>query len=183
MLIWDSIGVAEDDKDTAKIFQEQFSLVLSDPSSADIRVPGYEVPEVTQEMSEEELMITEEDMLKAISDTKSDSAAGPDELPALFLKKLCWNDIETYSTPLPAVIQAWSGSSVLSKVSYLSMHYTKMGRELKQWITGLYPWLHMLSKHIRGYSRRLLLITLGEIIFWAQSSMDSDQAEALSLNY
>ena len=37
-------------EDMANIFQQQFSLVFSDPSSKDIRVAKFQAPEVTHEM-------------------------------------------------------------------------------------------------------------------------------------
>ena len=35
---------------------------FSDPSSPDIRVPNFQVPEVTHEMSDDTFIITEEDI-------------------------------------------------------------------------------------------------------------------------
>ena len=127
MLLLNSGEVVNDDESMANTFQQQFSSVFSNPSSPDVRAPNFQEPEIVHEMTEDMFIITEVDVLKAISDIKSDSAAGPDELPAIVLKKCAG----TLSRPIQLLWQESFKRGVVPffyKKSYVCPLYKKGDR-------------------------------------------------------
>ena len=72
----------------SNVFQDQFSSVFSDPNSAHVQPPSFSPPTISQPMTDEDLNITDDDILNAIKEIKSDSAAGPDGIPVI-LRKNC----------------------------------------------------------------------------------------------
>ena len=86
MLLNDSYEVVTDAEQMANLFQDQFGSVFSDPNSLNIQPPAFEPPLITKTLTSEDFLITEDDILAAIGDLKSDSAAGPDGIPVILLK-------------------------------------------------------------------------------------------------
>ena len=86
MLLNDSNEVVTDAEQMAYLFQDQFGSVFSDPNSPNIQPPAFEPPVITKTLTSEDFLITEDDILAAIGDLKSDSAAGPDGIPVILLK-------------------------------------------------------------------------------------------------
>ena len=70
----------------ADLLQNQFSSVYSDPNSPHIKSPDFSCPHIKNPMKTEDFVITDDDILSAISDIKSDSSAGPDGIPVILLK-------------------------------------------------------------------------------------------------
>ena len=89
MLFNDDNEVVTDVEQMANLFQDQFGSVFSDPNSPNIQPPAFEPPDITKTLTSKDskdFLITEDDILAAIGDLKSDSAAGPDGIPVILLK-------------------------------------------------------------------------------------------------
>ena len=78
--------ITTDPKEMANSLQAQFSSVYSDPNATAIKPPVFDPPKVSKPFEEYSLSFTDEDIKKAIKDLKSDSAAGPDGIPAMLIK-------------------------------------------------------------------------------------------------
>ena len=87
MLISDNGEVVMDEEGMANTLQRQFSSVYSDPLAAEVRLPHFASRPILYQMSEDLFTISNQDILSAIADIKTHSAAGPDELPAVLLKR------------------------------------------------------------------------------------------------
>ena len=89
-------------EDMANILQDQFNSVFSDPDSPHVKSPDFEPPSISKPFEDYEVDVTNADIISAISDIKSDSACGPDGVPAVLLKncadelcepiKLIWSE-------------------------------------------------------------------------------------------
>ena len=101
MLISNCGEVVCDEERMTNLLQQQFSSVFSDPSAPEIKTPEFEQPEITYNMTEDMFTITRGDIVSAISNIKNDSAAGPDELPAILLKRCA----ESMSEPIQLLWQ------------------------------------------------------------------------------
>ena len=78
----------------ANIFQDQFGSVFSDPNSPNIPPQAVEPPVITKTLTSEGFLITEDDILTAIGDFKSESAAGPDGIPVIIFKNCATEQCE-----------------------------------------------------------------------------------------
>ena len=87
MLFSEDSNVVTDKAQISNILQRQFSSVYSNPFSPDIRMCDFNVPNIASEMREDQLCITDQDIMAAIGDIKRSSAAGPDGIPAVLLKE------------------------------------------------------------------------------------------------
>ena len=87
MLFSEDSNVVTDRAEISNILQRQFSSVFSNPFSPDIGMYNFFVPNIISEIREDQLCITDQDILTAIGDIKRSSAAGPDRLPAVLLKE------------------------------------------------------------------------------------------------
>ena len=102
MLIDSSGTVLTDPKNIADTFQQQFSSVFSDPNSPYIKEPDFTEPHIISPCFDEHFSLCEEDIVNAINSITSDSACGPDGVPAALLKncaaelavplKLLWDE-------------------------------------------------------------------------------------------
>jgi len=81
--------IKTDSKDMADILQEQFSSVFSDPAAVDVKDPCYDVPDIKHPLLDHDIVLCEEDVLKAIQQIPSSSACGPDGIPVALLKDCC----------------------------------------------------------------------------------------------
>ena len=79
--------VITDKTEIANTLQEQFSSVYSDPSSPNIKSPDFIPPNITHPLLDEDFVIEDDDILQAISEILSNSACGPDGIPAILLKQ------------------------------------------------------------------------------------------------
>ena len=96
MLISNSGEIVCDEERMTNLLQQQFSFVFSDPSAPEIKTTEFEQPEIPYNMTENIFTITRGDFVSAISDIKNYSAAGPDELPAIHVKRCA----ESMSEPI-----------------------------------------------------------------------------------
>ena len=78
--------VVTDTKDMADILQAQFTSVFSDPNSEHIKPPDFPPVVPSKPFADTDFNISDEDIITAISEIKSNSAAGPDGIPAILLK-------------------------------------------------------------------------------------------------
>ena len=113
--------ITTDTKQMADLLQEQFSSVFSDPSSPDIKDPDFPLPLIGHPQTPEDFCIIDDDIIAAIGNIPSNSASGPDGIPAILLKscakelcepiRLIWSESfergevpkfykDTYITPL-----------------------------------------------------------------------------------
>ena len=113
--------ITTDTKQMADLLQEQFSSVFSDPSSPDIKDPDFPLPMIEHPQTPEDFYIKDDDIISAIGNIPSNSASGPDGIPAILLKscakelcepiRLIWSESfdrgevpkfykDTYITPL-----------------------------------------------------------------------------------
>ena len=60
--------VVADHKKMADLLQNQFSSVYSDPNSPHIKSPDFSRPHIKNPMKTEDFVITDDDILSAISD-------------------------------------------------------------------------------------------------------------------
>ena len=72
-------------KGLANILQQQFCSVFSDTHNPDKSPPTFTVPPLSSD--DTELVLTQDLIIKAISEIKLDSAPGPDGIPAILLKR------------------------------------------------------------------------------------------------
>jgi len=87
-MLFDSNGIVRTDpKNIADILQDQFSSVFSDPDSPDIKEPQFDPPAREKLFTEYSMEFGNEDILEAIKEIKTDSACGPDGIPAILLKE------------------------------------------------------------------------------------------------
>ena len=84
--------IQTDPKKIADIFQHQFSSVFSDPNYPDVEDPVFPPPEIGKPSRLQEFVLKEEDIITAIAKIPSDSASGPDGIPAILLK-ICANEL------------------------------------------------------------------------------------------
>ena len=87
MLINKNDEVVTDSEEISNIFQEQFSSVFSDRCSPHVQSPSFSHPSISNPMTDDGFNISKDDILSAIGELKSDSAAGPDGIPVVLLKK------------------------------------------------------------------------------------------------
>ena len=92
----------------ANALQTQFSSVYSTPQSP-VKDPEFPVPDIQHEFTDSMLSFTEEDFISAIKEIGSNSAPGPDDIPAVLLK----NCAAPLSVPLFLI---WSSSFSLGQV-------------------------------------------------------------------
>ena len=92
----------------ADALQNQFSSVYSDPCSS-VKYPEFPEPEVQYEFTDSMLTFTEADFISAIKEIGSNSAPGPDDIPAVLLK----NCAVSLSVPLFLI---WNKSFTLGMV-------------------------------------------------------------------
>jgi len=86
-MLFDSDSViTTDPKKMADLLQYQFNSVFSDPNSPDVKDPDFPPPPITSPQQLEDFLITDECILKAISAISTDSASGPDGVPAILIK-------------------------------------------------------------------------------------------------
>ena len=70
----------------ANVLQNYFSSVYSDPNCEEVQAPQFDSPHIEQQMTDEVLDFTTEDVETAIKELKNGSASGPDGVPAVLLK-------------------------------------------------------------------------------------------------
>ena len=92
MLTTDDGTVVTDPERMANILQSQFLSVFSDPKCPDVVEPSFEVPTISKPLCDEDFVFTNEQIVAAISKIPSDSASGPDGVPAVVLKE-CAHEI------------------------------------------------------------------------------------------
>ena len=95
--------IKTDSKKIADLLQQQFSSVFSDPNCPDVEDPVFPPPEIGKPSRFHELVLNEEDIISAIAKIPSDSASGPDGIPAILLK----NCAEELAYPIKLI---WSES-------------------------------------------------------------------------
>ena len=72
-------------KELADTLQHQFSSVFSDPNCSSKTVPTFKVPPLIS--SDTEFVLTQDKIVEAISEIKLDSSPGPEDIPAILLKR------------------------------------------------------------------------------------------------
>jgi hypothetical protein len=87
MLFNNDDQIVTDKTKMADLLQDQFTSVFSDPNSPHVQSPEFPPSEIEQPFKEEDFTISYEDIIAAISEIRSDSASGPDGVPAILLKK------------------------------------------------------------------------------------------------
>ena len=111
-LMLDSNGcLTTDTKSIVNSLQSNFSSVYNDPNSENIKLPHFTLPNIEQEMTDEDLVISHEYFLSAIKDIKPNSSPGPDEIPAKLLK----NCAESFVAPLSLIWKSSLDSGVVPK--------------------------------------------------------------------
>ena len=70
----------------ADLLQDQFVSAFSDPDLTHKKSPSFDPPNIVKPLKDEDFIIHDDDILEAINDIKSDSAAVPDGIPAILLK-------------------------------------------------------------------------------------------------
>ena len=121
MLFDSNQEITTDPKKMADLLQEQFSSVFSDPNSPDVKDPVFSPPSIQHPQELEDFRISDEDIMSAVQSISTDSACGPDGIPAILLKncaqelrsplRIIWQESfekgtvpsfykETYITPL-----------------------------------------------------------------------------------
>ena len=87
-MLYNANGIIRTDpKNVADILQNQFSSVFSDPDSPYIKDPQFYPPYTEKLFIEYNMEVSDEDILEAIKEIKTDSACGPDSIPAILLKE------------------------------------------------------------------------------------------------
>ena len=87
-MLYDANGIIRTDpKNVADILQNQFSSVFSDPDSPYIKDPQFYPPYTEKLFIEYNMEVSDEDILEAIKEIKTDSACGPDGIPVILLKE------------------------------------------------------------------------------------------------
>ena len=89
-----------DPKTMSEILQNQYTKVFSDKESGDSNQPQQDTSQIPEL---HEILISTEDIIKAINQIGSRSAPGPDKIPAILLKE-CKNEIA------PALVMLWQKS-------------------------------------------------------------------------
>ena len=89
-------NMVQEDSKMADIFQNQYTSVFSDPNSTTTKEPSFTVPTVMFPLTDEDLHFTQADIVKAIKEIDESSACGPDDIPAIVLKRCC----NTISEPI-----------------------------------------------------------------------------------
>ena len=79
-------NIITDKTEIANALQDQFTSVYSDPDSPHIRPPSFSPPNIENPLLDQDFEIEDEDILEAIGAILSNSACGPDEIPAILLK-------------------------------------------------------------------------------------------------
>ena len=85
--------ITHDPKQKAEILKNQFESVFVPPSEEELQVT--QTPQVSQTLLED-IMFTEDDIVKKIKEVRNTAAAGIDDIPAILLKKCA----DTLKTPL-----------------------------------------------------------------------------------
>ena len=87
-MLFDSKGeVTTNTQKMADLLQKQFSSVFSDPDSPDIQDPDFPPPTIQHPQQPDlDFMLTDDAIASAIKAIPSDSASGPDGIPAIVLK-------------------------------------------------------------------------------------------------
>ena len=116
--------ITTDPKVMADILQGQFSSVYSDPNAASVKPPTFDPPSITKPFAEYSLSFSDEDIKAAIKELKSDSAAGPDGIPALLIKSCC----DELCKPIRLIWEESISSGIVPdyyKLAYVSPLYKK----------------------------------------------------------
>ena len=80
-MLYDANGIIRTDpKNVADILQNQFSSVFSDPDSPYIKDPQFDPPYREKLFTQYNMEVSDEDILEAIKEIKTDSACGPDSI-------------------------------------------------------------------------------------------------------
>ena len=66
-----------------------YRSVFSDPNSTTTKEPSFTVPTLKFPLTDEDLHFTQEDIVKTIKEIDESSACGPDDIPAIVLKRCC----------------------------------------------------------------------------------------------
>jgi hypothetical protein len=114
-------------KEMADTLQDQFSSVYSDPEAPGVKSPDFDSPPIRQPFTNYELSVSEEDIMEAIKDIKTDSAPGPDGIPVVLLKA-CASQL---SKPIRSLWKESMSSGVVPsfyKKAYVSPLYKKGNR-------------------------------------------------------
>jgi hypothetical protein len=149
MLFNQQDDIVTDPKDMADALQDQFSSVYSDPDCPDIVPPDFS-SDISKAMTPEDFEISSDDILAAISDLKSDSAAGPDGIPVILLK----NCSESLCSPIKLLWKESFESGTVPKFykeSYVTPLYKKGDRAR----AGNYRPVSLTSHIIKIYERVL----------------------------
>ena len=124
MLFDSESNICHDPGRIANILQKQFTSVFSDPSATDLSCDDIDVPHLRSPFTDEQLVFTQDDIIKAIDDIKPNAAPGPDGIPACMLK----NCKEKLAKPIFLI---WSRSITSGeipscyKVSYIAPLHKK----------------------------------------------------------
>ena len=86
-MLVDDEKVVTDKTEIANTLQNQFTSVYSDPNSPHIKLPSFPPTNVNNPLSDQDFIIEDDDILKAINEIISNSACGPDGVPAILLKQ------------------------------------------------------------------------------------------------
>ena len=116
-----------DDTSKANMLQEQFCSVYSRPDDVQSGNLEFSVPEITMKMTENDFILTNDDLMGAISELNISSSPGPDNVPAVLLKR-CAHSI---LTPLRLMWQCSFELGVVPKFyknSFISPLYKKGDR-------------------------------------------------------
>jgi len=87
-MLFDSDGeITTDTQKMADLLQEQFSSVFSDPDSPDVQDPDFPPPPIQHpQHPDQDFKLSDDAITSAIKAIPSDSASGPDGIPAILLK-------------------------------------------------------------------------------------------------
>lgn len=84
-LLDDKEELQSDPTSMANILQNQYQKAFSDPTNG--KADGYVEPDAKTEEHLDDIIISDKDVLDAISETQSSSAPGPDKFPSIILKE------------------------------------------------------------------------------------------------
>ena len=112
----------------ANILQRQFSSVFSDPSATNINDALFQSPSIKKPFIDDMLAFSVADIMEAIDEIRPGAAAGPDDLPALLLKKCK----EALSKPIHMI---WQHS--MSTRHQILLHFTRKAVVLLRETTDL----------------------------------------------
>ena len=137
-------------QEIANVLQNYFSSVYSDPSSEEVQAPQFDSPHIEEQMTNEVLNFTTEDMEAAIKELKNSSAPGPDGVPAVLLK----NCSQALAGPLTSMWK-WSFREGVVPAYYKMSLVTPLHKKGDKITPGNYRPVSLTSHIVKVFERVL----------------------------